>query len=227
MQKEIHIVKGIPSEGYRAFRERIFTLSETLLERWKPETLRITLTLDKPPRLSVIPFRRGKAAAISLTGATASPDRDPVRAEGYAGGYAVEEAIPVACRKEWEDGTPTPGVCMLTLFRRKPGIDHPTFIRRWHQGHTPLSLKLHPLWNYHRNVVLEPLSSGAEPHEGIVEEQFCNRSDLLNPLRFFGPPRKVPVHMFQVWQDTRSFIDMKSIEIYLATEFHLKSNPHA
>ena len=30
-----------------------------------------------------------------------------------------------------------------------------TFMKRWHEGHTPLSLELHPLWNYNRNVVLE------------------------------------------------------------------------
>jgi hypothetical protein len=76
-------------------------------------------------------------------------------------------------------------------------------------------------------VVLAPGTAGAESHEGIVEEQFRREPDLLNPLRFFGPPWRAPLHMLQVYRDTRSFIDMRTIEIYLTTEFHFKSNTHA
>jgi hypothetical protein len=227
MKKEIHIVKGLPSEDYKGFRERIFILADTLLDRGDYHAMRVNLTLKPPPRLSVIPFRRGKVAAISLTGEGPSAEQVVNTTEGYTGGYAVEEAIPVAYEKTWEDRSPTPGICMLTLFRRKPGIDHPTFLHRWHNGHTPLSLKLHPLWNYNRNVVLAPGTAGAESHEGIVEEQFRREHDLLNPLRFFGPPWRAPLHMLQVYRDTRSFIDMRTIEIYLTTEFHFKSNTHA
>lgn len=227
MQKEIHIVKGLANEGYKHFRERIFVLADALISRDHPETLRLTLTVQPPPRLKVIPFSRGKVAALSLTGGAGDAVESLVAAEGYAGGYTVEEAIPVAYEKTWEDRSPTPGICMLTLFRRKPGIDRNTFLRRWHHGHTPLSLKLHPLWNYNRNVVLEPIASGAEPHEGIVEEQFRMEADLLNPFRFFGPPGRVLPHMLQVYRDTRSFIDMKTIEIYLTTEVHYKSKRHA
>jgi len=144
-------------------------------------------------------------------------------AEGFKGGYAAEEAIPVAYKKDWKDGKKTPGECLLTLFHKKPGIDQDTFIKRWHEGHTPLSLRLHPLWNYNRNVVKNVLREDSQWYDGIVEEQFQKASDLLNPCTFFGPPLKVPFHMYQVWMDTRSFIDMKRIETYLATEIHLKS----
>jgi hypothetical protein len=90
-------------------------------------------------------------------------------------------------------------------------------------GHTPLSLRLHPLWNYNRNVVSNTLSGQSLWYDGIVEEQFKKPSDLLNPFIFFGPPLKVPLHMYQVWMDTRSFIDMKKIETYLTVEIHFKS----
>ena len=135
----------------------------------------------------------------------------------------MEEAIPVGYNKSWEDGSTTPGECLLTLFHKKPGIDQDTFIRRWHEGHTPLSLKLHPLWNYNRNVVTGMLSEDSPWYDGIVEEQVQEASHLLNPFIFFGPLLKVPLHMYQVFMDTRSFIDMKRIETYLATEIHLKS----
>ena len=141
----------------------------------------------------------------------------------HIGAYEVNEAIPVSYSKTWKDGEPTPGECLLTLFHSKPNLDRETFISRWHDGHTPLSLKLHPLWNYNRNVVEAVLTKDSVWYDGIVEEQFQKPSDLLNPFVFFGPPRKVPIHMYQVWMDTKSFIDMRRIETYLATEIHLKS----
>jgi hypothetical protein len=146
-----------------------------------------------------------------------------MQADGFEGGYLVEEAIPVAYRKAWKDGSLTPGVCLLTLFHSKPGLDRETFIRRWHMGHTPLSLRLHPLWNYNRNVVVGTLDHDSRWYDGIVEEQFMRSPDLLNPLIFFGPPLKTPRHMYRVLQDTRSFIDMKRMETYLAMEVHFKS----
>lgn len=223
MKKEIYIVKGHPSESYQAFGERIFYMADKLKDRLAPDTLRCTLTTASPPRLSVIPFRKEKTAAISVTGKTTGTESLLSGEEGFTGRYLVEEAIPVAYRKSWHDGVPNPGVCMLTLFRRRPGIDFDNFLRRWHHGHTPLSLKIHPLWNYNRNVVLETLEGEKGTYEGIVEEHFRERSELLNPVRFFGPPLKVPLHMMQVLRDTRSFIDMKMIEVYLTTEYHLKS----
>jgi hypothetical protein len=223
MQKEIYILKSRLSEDYNSFKERICNLSNTLLERYRPSALKTCLTTRRPPLISVIPFKREKIAVLSVSRDTDSSLDLIKRSEGYTGGYLVEEAIPVAYNKEWKDGTPTPGVCLLTLFHKKPGLDQPTFIHRWHDGHTPLSLRLHPLWNYNRNVVTVTMNGESKGYDGIVEEHFKRAPDLLNPLIFFGPPLKVPLHMYQVLKDTRSFIDMRNIETYLATEIHFKS----
>ena len=158
MPKEIYIFKGLPSEDYKGFRNRILELSTEVLHRNKPGTLKINLTVKAPPRVSVIPFKRNKIAVLSVTGGSAIGREFLTVSEGFTGGYVVEEAIPVAYKKTWEDGEPTPGECLLTLFHSRPGIDRETFLRRWHEGHTPLSLKLHPLWNYNRNVVSGKLS---------------------------------------------------------------------
>lgn len=221
MRKEIHLIKGIPGESYKAFSDRMFELAKRILALHPPEKLKITLTTGKPPALSVIPFRKEKVAAFSLTG-NPGPVEVLGAAEGFTGAYSVEEAIPVSYGKKWKDWEPTPGVCLLTLFHQKPGIDRDSFLTRWHQSHTPLSLRLHPLWNYNRNVVLESLTDNSLWYDGIVEEQFRTRKDLLNPFRFFGPPLQVPGHMLEVWRDSRSFIDMKRIEPYLAKEYLLK-----
>lgn len=223
MPKEIYILNGLPSESYENFRKRIFKLAEDIQDPYKPETLKINLTLKSPPRISIIPFKRKKIAVLSLSGRKSESIDLLSKSEGFRGGYRVEEALPVAYDKTWADGEATPGECLLTFFHSKPGIDRDTFLKRWHEGHTPLSLRLHPLWNYNRNVVTGTLTDDSLYYDGIVEEQFQKAKDLLNPLVFFGPPLKVPCHMYEVLQDTRSFIDMKRIETYLTTEIHLKS----
>lgn len=222
MKKEIVLIKGSRDEEYASFKARMFALGSKILKAALPQALKVSLTESGPPLLSVIPFRREKCAAFSIYEGSGAKEL-LLGTDGLTGIYSVEEAIPVYYEKQWKDGLPTPGVCLLTLFHQKPGIDRENFIRRWHEGHTPLSLRLHPLWNYNRNVVLQSLDAQYFWYDGIVEEQFKIRNDLLNPFIFFGPPLKVPRHMMEVWKDTRSFIDMKQIETYLAVEYHLKS----
>ncbi len=129
MHKEIYIFRGLPSEEYDSFRKRIIELSRDLIDQYAPETLKINLTVKAPPRASVIPFKKKKVAVLSLTGSSASIMDLATKAEGFTGGYVVEEAIPVAYDKTWEDGEPTPGECLLTLFHSKPGIDRETFLQ--------------------------------------------------------------------------------------------------
>lgn len=223
MQKEIYIFRGQSSEDYPSFRKRMFELADQLLEKGEPQALKASLTTRRPPGISVIPFKKDKIAVFSLWGRKQDCSEFLSGVHGFAGSYLVEEAVPVSYEKTWEDGSQTPGECLLTLFHSKPDLEYDLFIKRWHEGHTPLSLKLHPLWNYNRNVVKKLINSDSARYDGIVEEHFLKSSHLLNPMIFFGPPLKVPRHMIQVYADTKSFIDMKRIETYLATEVHFLS----
>ncbi len=96
----------------------------------------------------------------------------------------VEEAIPVSYDKNWEDLETTPGICLLTLFKQKKGISYDTFLDRWHNSHTPLSLKIHPLWHYNRNVVNKKLTRDSDNWDGIVDEHMRTKSELLILLNF-------------------------------------------
>lgn len=223
MPKEIYIFNGLPSDTYEAFRKRIFKLAQDIQDQYKPGALKVNLTLKPPPGISIIPFKRKKIAVLSMNGRKGDSIDLLSKNESFRGGYMVEEVLPVAYDKSWADGEATPGECLLTLFHSKPGLERDTFLKRWFEGHTPLSLRLHPLWNYNRNMVTGTLTEDTHYYDGIVEEQVRKKSDLLNPFVFFGPPIKVLPHMLEVLKDTRSFIDMKRIETYLTTEFHIKS----
>ncbi len=224
MNKTIYLLRGAIDESYDAFTSRILHLAEAVATAEAPRALWLTATTKAPPRLSVIPFRKGKVAAISVVGKAASPSDILTGGGGFAGAYQVSEALPVAYRKSWPNRQATPGVCLLTLFRQKKTIDYDTFIDRWHNGHTPLSLRLHPLWHYNRNVIEQTLSPKSEMFDGIVEEHFRSAGELLNPARFFGGPLTMLYHMLEVYLDTISFLDYGSIEPYLTTEYHIISN---
>ena len=191
-----------------------------------------------PPPLSLLPLRTGPIACLSVR--CRGDDGSRFFAEEIAGVpelsalYRADEVIPVSYERSWTVGEMTPGICLLTLFHRKPGVGHRTFLRRWYDGHTPLSLRLHPLWHYNRNEVrlLGPtdgrlsdrgivLSGG---YNGIVEEHFRRRSDLLNPLRFYGRSNVILQNMLTVLIDILGFIDLRRIETYLVRETIVKAS---
>lgn len=223
MRKEIYLIKGISDESYKQFSERILLLANTLVLSKKNTQIKIVFTAKAPPKFSVIPFKNEKIASVSVISINEESKNLFLNEPGFSGAYSVEEALPVAYQKDWEDGQTTPGVCLLTLFRQKKGISYDTFINRWHNGHTPLSLKIHPLWHYNRNEVKEKLTESSAEWDGIVEEHTRTTSELLNPLKFFGNPFIMVFNMIRVYLDTKSFLDYKTIEPYLTTEIHLKS----
>ena len=220
MQKIISIIRGKKHDSYDDFYTSIKDLVNKIRQS-NPRSLHYTITLEKPPTMSVIPFRKEKIALISVT----SEDNtflDIIRGtDGFSGSFNVTEALPIAYEKDWNDGEATPGVCLLTLFRKKKGLYHDAFIDRWHNGHTPLTLKLHPIYHYNRNTVND--SSGDPPvwYDGIVEEHCRSRKELMNPFIFFGKPWMAPINMIKVYFDVKTFIDYKCIETYLVTEYRV------
>ncbi|MBN2340466.1 MAG: hypothetical protein JXX29_12540 [Deltaproteobacteria bacterium] len=214
MKKYILLFKDTQNNR-AAFVERITLQVVPHLRRQSPNDLKLTITRTAPPRISIIPFSKTavsclsmKAHQIDLSGYTTDPF--------FYGAYEVTEALPVRYTLDWPPNAPTPGACLLTLFNRKKNQTDEQFFHRWHNGHTPLSLKIHPLWNYNRNAVVKTL--GGTPFEGIVEEQVREGSELLNPMRFFGGPLMMGVNMIRTFIDTKSFIDYGTMETYFAEE---------
>jgi hypothetical protein len=216
MTKQISIIRGKDNETYDAFNIRIKDLISKIGD---PSYLHYTITLSPPPKRSVIPFRKDKIALISVK----SKDEENFEifndAEGYSGTFRVIEALPIAYTKDWADGEETPGVCLLTLFRMKKGINRQSFIDRWHNGHTPLTLKIHPIYHYNRNEVREVYGDPPVKYDGIVEEHCRTPQELFNPFKFFAKSGFAPINMIKTYFDVNSFIDYKSIETYLVREF--------
>ncbi len=222
MKKEIYLIRGSNDESYEKFSQRMLDLGKNAVANPKTSQVKVTHTLEKPPGLSIIPFSKKKIAAISIT-YQSDVDNLNLKTNDTMGVYDVDEAIPIGYEKTWDDGSQTPGICLLTIFKQRKDIPYEKFLDRWHNSHTPLSLKIHPLWNYNRNVARAKENTDSEDWDGIVEEQFRTKSELLNPIKFFGNPLIMPYRMWQVYSDTKSFLDYGTIETYFTSEYILKS----
>lgn len=222
MEKQIYLIRGTIDETYTGFQNRIQEAMDIVLQDKQVSRLSYTLTTEAPPKFSIIPFKKKKIAAISVWRETSGLINAISSSEGFIACYTVTEALPVAYQKTWKEGDRTPGICLLTLFKRKKEIDYKTFIHRWHNSHTPLSLKIHPLWHYNRNVVNAFIPDTTENWGGIVEEHMRTRSELLNPFQFFGNALVIIPRMMNVYIDTKSFIDYPSMEPYLVSEYYLR-----
>jgi hypothetical protein len=191
-----------------------------------PSKLQLTVTEAPPPKLSLFPFKRQPIAIFNVYDEADDPSRYVEALQSAASsvsGYEVDEAYPVAYDRVWKDGEPTPSPILLTMLRKKAGVTSDEYIRRWHGGHTPLSLQIHPLWYYQRNVIHKAVTDGADPSDGIVLEACRTRGDLLNPARFFGGALEMVPNMLRVANDIKGFLDMKKTETFYATEYHLRS----
>ncbi|HXX48826.1 MAG TPA: EthD domain-containing protein, partial [Myxococcota bacterium] len=109
------------------------------------------------------------------------------------------------------------------VFEQPARLGREEFIARWHGSHTPLSLEVHPLWRYVRNAVARPLSAGAPPYAGIVEEHVRELADLTDPARFYGGAERMAANMRRILEDARSFLDLERVASVVTSEYILSS----
>lgn len=130
--------------------------------------------------------------------------------------YLVTESVPREyARRNWPVGEKSPGVTLVAAFQKSARLSDATFFQRWQQGHTPLSLQVHPLSRYIRNAVARPLTPDAPRFSAIVEERVQQLDDLL-PENFYGGQAQ------RVSEDLASFVDLSrpdQIRIELMSEY--------
>jgi hypothetical protein len=143
-------------------------------------------------------------------------------AAARSAGYLVTESVPRDWeRRSWPDGARSPGVKLISVFEQPARLSRDEFIARWHGSHTPLSLEVHPLWRYVRNVVARPLDSAAPPYAGIVEEHVRELADLTDPARFYGGAERMAANMRRILDDARSFLDLERVASVVTSEYIL------
>jgi hypothetical protein len=222
MDKCIFLVKS--GGERRQFADRMLDEVVPRLLPLKPERLKLSLTMEPNPRLTILPLRPENLAMISVGGTLAVAEWIGLLQNSGTSlaGYRVEESAPVAYRKDWPDGQVSPGLVLLTLLKQNARLTHTAFMQEWHGVHTPKAMRIHPMWSYIRNVISAPVVPGSPVFEGIVEEHYRYDREVLNPVRMFGGPLKFIPNMVEVGRHVNYFLDLKRCENYLLREYHLK-----
>ena len=149
-------------------------------------------------------------------------------------GYEVDESIYTEYggnrhfnKRDWPDGQRSPVLMAITLMERPKRLSRDEWIKRWHGTQSPVSESMQPRARYIRNLVLQSLTSGAPPFEGIVEEAWPSVKHYTNPFLFYGAGRmnvfKLAVNMCRMLRSVSAFLDINRIRSSTMSEYILKS----
>lgn len=225
--KKIYLIRNPEEREFRMFKSQIFDKLVPQLLQLNPEKLKISITDFARPRFTILPLKSTGLAMISVWGEI--EDCDEHMQEEIAGysenvvGYLVTESIPVSYEKTWDDGNESPGAVLLTLMKKNTNLSYEQFMSEWFGHHTPMALRIHPLWNYIRNVVEASLTDDSPFFDGIVEEHFRTLGDITNPVRFFGGVFNMFPNILKVWRHSNKFLELSATENYLLREYHIRT----
>jgi hypothetical protein len=165
----------------------------------------------------------------------ASYDRRAGADEAVAGaglpfaGYLVTESLyedygttPHAPPRDWPDGARSPGVLTVSLVHRPAGLDYATWIERWHGTQSPLSGALQPRCRYVRNEVIRPVTAGAPPVDGIVEEAWPSAAHVADPMLFFsagGDPARLSANVSSMLESVNGCLDLTRLRNTTMSEY--------
>jgi hypothetical protein len=228
MVKYIFLIRPPDKVDLPSLKSQVLDRLVPSLLKLNPEKLKIDLTEPKRPRLTVLPLAKNHLAMISVWDAQAGRVgqwHSDIASLGWnVAGYQVMESTPKAYTKEWKDGEVSPGIVMLTLMKKNRRLSQEQFMHEWFDHHTPkIALKVHPLWNYIRNVVESAVVEGSPKLDGIVEEHSLERRDVTNPARYFGGVFVMLPNMIRVGLHANKFLEISAVENYLLTEYHVRS----
>ncbi|MEI7591742.1 MAG: hypothetical protein WCK41_00815 [Actinomycetes bacterium] len=154
-------------------------------------------------------------------------------AEAIAG-YLVTESIPTdygdnqwASRRDWPDGERSPGVVMLTLMEKPTRLSSDEWYQHWYGTQTPMSTDIQPRIRYVRNAVARPLTPGAPPYRGIVEEAWPSIETVNDPMRFYladGDDDLLAERMNIMLTSVGAFLDFDRIRLAAMSEYLIKTN---
>ena len=128
--------------------------------------------------------------------------------------------------RNWPDGTRSPGVVMVTLLERPQRMARPEWIAHWHGVQSPVSETMQPRMRYVRNAVSWPVSEGAPPYEGIVEEAWPSARHVEDPMLFYcadGSPETLKRNMGRMLESVRGFLELERIRSAIFSEYLLRS----
>lgn len=158
------------------------------------------------------------------------PAEEAITATGLrSAGYLVCEALYTdygdnehAAVRDWAPGTRSPGTLTVCCIHRPDGYDPTAWVRHWHGTQSPVSAAIQPRARYVRNEVVRPVTEGAPPVDGIVEEAWPSGRHIEDPMLFFcadGDPERMNANIEQMMRSVEGFIDMERMRNVTMSEY--------
>jgi hypothetical protein len=127
--------------------------------------------------------------------------------------------------RDWPDGQRSPGITVLTVFDKRPGLADEVFYGHWYGHQTPMSAAMQPRVRYVRNAVVRGVTQGAPPLRAIVEESWPTVAHLTDPSLFFGAANDADMaENIRVMLDSmKVFADPSTLRTFTMSEYLLKT----
>lgn len=240
MEKLVYLLYARPETGGDALRDRLLGEIAPRLLDLGAHRLTVNVADSDAAAPVPVPLPKGEApvaAEVSLF-VDCYDRRAPHEALlddvcAHKAGYLVSESLyrdyggnAFSGPRDWPDGRRSPGVLMLTLLERPARLSREAWRAHWHGVQSPVSEELQPRTRYVRNEVVWPLTPGAPPFEGIVEECWPSARHLTDPMLFYradGSPERLKAHVQRMLESVQGFLDLGRIRSYAMSEYLVKS----
>ncbi len=139
-------------------------------------------------------------------------------------GYAVAESVilPNVLHPP-HPGERTFGFSQVTFLQVPPRLSYEAWRQIWFNEHTPVGIETQANFRYAHNVVVMPLTEGAPPFRGIVEEGFPPEA-MHNSQAFYnaaGDEDRHQRHLKRMMDSCVKFIDFDRIDVIATSEYRL------
>lgn len=142
----------------------------------------------------------------------------------YAG-YRVDPHVALANTTRLAPlGERTPDPVVVAFLERPERLSASEWRRVWREEHVPVAIETQSTFHYVRNVVREPLTKGAPPWEGIVEEGFP-RDALLDPKVWYaadGDQALFEQRFRRMMASVKKFLEPEKVESIPTSEYRLR-----
>ncbi len=153
---------------------------------------------------------------------------DEAVAEAAAGAWAaylVTESVPLMDEARLPElGQRTEGVAQVAFLTRPADLSQPDFLERWLGGHTQVAIDTQSTFGYVQNVVARPLTAGAPPWAGIVEELFPAKA-MTDQHVFFdavGDDDRLRRHQAAMVASTSRFLDFAALDVLPTSRYVIR-----
>ena len=154
-------------------------------------------------------------------------DRGPAEAlvaasAGRHAGYLVVESQALRLVTDpAKRGTRTGGFSLVGCIEPRPGLSHAEFIERWETIHRDVAIQTQSTFSYVRNEVVRPVTKGAPPWQGIIEEGFPSEA-LSNPQAFYdavGDEPKYRENLRRMIESCDAFLSLEKVDSHPMSEY--------